>query len=396
MKNRYSKFALNWVLSMRHAGVSNFVLVALDQRAHAYFTRLGVPSFYTSSLALDAEASQHHKSAKFRDIMHIRLHHCLVLLRGGLDVWLTDVDAVFQSNPFPFVSAAALGTHSAALAYDTPFLPSGKNSPLMVMAGFFYLRRCVAASASSTAHENKAYPQNCQLLEDTVEHMQTHAERHDQYAFNAVLAAKEERGFTYTLLDPLLFCNGLLYFSERAPQMLGLKAVVVQNNHITSANSKKHRFREHLLWYLDPPSYYQNASEKYVLYDNVQAAAMGVLDELRALRNALQLAEILGRTLILPLFCLYHPAPGLYAGSSDWCTAEDYVELDARLLNVKEHSFLLNPQTPKALVAAADAAEAIPLTGQPLSGGGRKKGESGGNRGGHIGVSYDNEGGGGG
>ncbi len=37
-----------------------------------------------------------------------------------------------------------------------------------------------------------------------------------------------KQGYEYTLLDPLSFCNGALYFSERAPQMLGLKAVVVQ------------------------------------------------------------------------------------------------------------------------------------------------------------------------
>jgi hypothetical protein len=71
----------------------------------------------------DGEGSQHHKSAKFRDLMHLRLRSVLALLRGGLDVWLTDVDAVFNSNPFPYVSEAVLGTHSSALAYDTPFLP---------------------------------------------------------------------------------------------------------------------------------------------------------------------------------------------------------------------------------------------------------------------------------
>ena len=47
---RYSKFALNWVLSMRYISLDNFVLVALDERAHAYFSRLGVPSFYVASL----------------------------------------------------------------------------------------------------------------------------------------------------------------------------------------------------------------------------------------------------------------------------------------------------------------------------------------------------------
>ena len=83
-------------------------------------------------------------------------------------------------------------------------------------------------------------------------------------------------------LGKLLFCNGALYFAERAPQMLGLRAVVVQNNHITGAQSKQHRFREHLLWYLDPPAYYANASARYLIYDNVQAAATGVLAQFDA------------------------------------------------------------------------------------------------------------------
>ena len=58
VNKRYSKFALNWVLSMRHVGVGNFMLVALDARAHAYFTRLGVPSFLSPALGNEAEGSQ--------------------------------------------------------------------------------------------------------------------------------------------------------------------------------------------------------------------------------------------------------------------------------------------------------------------------------------------------
>eukprot|EP00961_Rhodomonas_salina_P279579 3776644-Rhodomonas_salina.2 len=34
------------------------------------------------------------------------------------------------------------------------------------------------------------------------------------------------------------------------------------------------------------------------------------------------MAKLLGRTLILPLFCLYTSVPGVYGGSADWCTAE--------------------------------------------------------------------------
>lgn len=160
-------------------------------RSHTLYAQ-GVPSFYTPALGERAEGSLHHKSSKFRDIMHIRLHSALVLLRGGLNVWLTDVDAVFNSDPFPYVTSAALGTHPSALAYDTPFLPKGKNSPLMVMAGFFFLRRCVPSPDGA----EEGHASNCELLEETLAYMQRHPDKHDQFAFNAVLAEKEKQART--------------------------------------------------------------------------------------------------------------------------------------------------------------------------------------------------------
>jgi hypothetical protein len=226
------------------------------------------------------------------------------------------------------------------------------------MAGFFFMRRCASGPSNPHNHDEgggggvihavgevlayPAYPGNCELINKTLEYLDTHAHKHDQYAFNVVLADLEKnKEFQYTLLDPLLFCNGAIYFSDRSPQventfsgilivfiflccsatapstfliarrrcalkcalicalilafctcasiflfcfadrtqqmlgrkaavvqnnhltganfyfffgtrqMLGIKAVVVQNNHLTGANSKRHRFREHLLWYLD-------------------------------------------------------------------------------------------------------------------------------------------------
>ncbi len=88
----------------------------------------------------------------------------LRVLRGGFNVWLTDVDAVFNSDPFLHVDDA----HGAMFAYDTPFLPKGKNSPLMVMAGFWFMRQCAL------------HPHNCELLEATLAHQAAHKDKHDQ------------------------------------------------------------------------------------------------------------------------------------------------------------------------------------------------------------------------
>ena len=186
----------------------------------------------------------HHASSTFMSLMHLRLSVVTHLLRRGLGVWLTDVDAIFNVDPFLLIRAQ----YQAEFGYDTPFLPKGKDSPLMVMAGFFYMRDCVA------------YPSNCALLDDTVAHQRAHPTKHDQAALNAVLASRQGE-VRYGVLDPLLFPNGALFFSERAPQMMGIKAAAVQANHITGVLPKRHRLREHLLWYLDPPSYYQGGED---------------------------------------------------------------------------------------------------------------------------------------
>ena len=133
----YSKFAFNWVLSLRHAEVENFLLVALDEEAHLHFTRHHVASYYNASMGTTDAKSQHHGSKTFRNIMEIRLRYVVELLEQDFDVWLTDVDSVFNTDPFVFLDADS----ASELAYDTPFLPKGKDSPLMVMAGFFYMRR---------------------------------------------------------------------------------------------------------------------------------------------------------------------------------------------------------------------------------------------------------------
>jgi len=56
------------------------------------------------------------------------------ITRAGIGVWLTDVDAIFHSDPFLHISPG----YEAHLLYDTPFLPDGEKSPLMVKTRHFH------------------------------------------------------------------------------------------------------------------------------------------------------------------------------------------------------------------------------------------------------------------
>ena len=118
---------------------------------------------------------------------------------------------------------------SHACQSSRPTLPRNPVSARnQVMAGCFFMRPCTTN------------PVNCDLLKATGLHQRSHPDKHDQYSFNSVLATSP---VNYSLLDPLLFVNGALFFSDRAPQMLGIRPVIVQNNHIVGVHSKMHRFR---------------------------------------------------------------------------------------------------------------------------------------------------------
>lgn len=98
--NRYRLFATNMVLSLRLAGVENMLVVALDEEAYAFFMKHRVPTFFDPNFAANSTA-HHHQSESFKSIMEIRLHYILQVLRMGIAILFTDVDAVFKSNPFP-------------------------------------------------------------------------------------------------------------------------------------------------------------------------------------------------------------------------------------------------------------------------------------------------------
>ena len=116
--------------------------------------------------------------------------------------------------------------------------------------------------------------------------------QHDQFSFNTAIAGLGN-AFNYSLLDPLRFANGALFFGARAPQMLGVRAAVVQNNHMTGTANKEHRFREHLLWFLESPAYFRAPEERFLQYDARAPAPAGIVH--RALVHFLSHVDVAQR-----------------------------------------------------------------------------------------------------
>ena len=149
------------------------------------------------------------------------------------------------------------------------------------------------------------------------------------------------------------FPNGLQYFesNRRTFPSPCPECVILHNNWLMGKAAKIHRFKEHLLWFVDEDSYYSNQRARYLVYDNpldVGASRTPSL-EVQAFKNALFLARILDRILILPKFhcggCRRYQVC-----QRKRCPLQTYVSiatLERYFLGAyREHSFLCHPWVP--------------------------------------------------
>jgi hypothetical protein len=102
------------------------------------------------------------------------------------------------------------------------------------------------------------------------------------------------------------------------------------------------------LWQYDGPEYYfTDENRQYLTYDNVPLihGPFSILDELKALKNALAIGKILNRTVILPKF---H-----FCGKFASCSIIQHLTLrpfETVFPHYREHMFLTHPKVPKYIV----------------------------------------------
>lgn len=118
------------------------------------------------------------------------------------------------------------------------------------------------------------------------------------------------------ILPVALFASGHTYFVQHMADKLGMKAYVVHATfQFSGTHGKRHRLREALLWDVDPPGYFNPPGGLLVFTADVPAALLTASNSLEGhfalvnhqllqIRDALALAQALGRTLVLPkLYC---------------------------------------------------------------------------------------------
>ncbi|KAK9813171.1 hypothetical protein WJX72_010080 [[Myrmecia] bisecta] len=335
----YRDFVLNWVEHVEGCGVSAYLVGAMDDQLLELLVEKGVHAFgMQSGLSLDDfgwGSKTFHKMGREK----IRLIH--TFNKMGFDILVSDVDTVWLQDPLPYVARASeadILTSSDHLAntVDDDSLEQWPQAGSAANIGIMLFRTTAAA-----------------LAEEWNQVLEADANVWDQNAFNDLFrrgaSAEGDRpdnlfkGYDGKLLIGILpvsiFCSGHTYFVQRLPERLQLKPYVVHATFQYSGTpGKRHRLRERLLWN-DPPAYFDPPGGLLTFdldltnllegstpqpRDGTLPRTLGhfklVNHQLVQIRNAMAIAQTLGRTLVVPeLWCgqdrWWAPHDGIIPGS---------------------------------------------------------------------------------
>ena len=191
------------------------------------------------------------------------------------------------------------------------------------------------------------------------------------------------------ILPVSMFCSGHTFFTQRMHERLNLTPYVVHATfQYAGTEGKRHRFREFMLWH-DKKEYYDpaggllafDASIPQALLDGARGAEWGpgqrsgaltvegtkghfalVNHQLKQIRTAFALAQVLGRTVVMPkMYCgmdrWWAPHHGIIPGSGlrtpFVCPMDHVFEIDTMLRKgekFREYSLLENPRMPQSVL----------------------------------------------
>ena len=282
--------------------------------------------------------------------MNLRTDMILDALGAGYVVVHVDLDVVFLANPLVYLRRLMTSSSSTSAAHPPPDIATMWDSSEH-NAGFLVVR--------PTRNAIAVYELTKKITIDspTID---------DQKALNSAIKeiSKKRKDKTKTTkkgvadkfsalaLNKGRYACGVDYF-ERSKRWFPTTAgcpecEVVHNNWIVGREAKVYRFREHLMWMYDKDGYYSSRTSRYLAYGNppfrqVLTAKDSAARELRALRNALAVGEILDRIVILPRFHCFT----FYTFECPLNGILDMTAFDGAFSGrYRENSFLEHPKVP--------------------------------------------------
>ncbi|EKX44399.1 UDP-N-acetylglucosamine-peptide N-acetylglucosaminyltransferase [Guillardia theta CCMP2712] len=361
----YLNYCMNWLHHVRSVGVDNYVIFALD--AEAYSSLKGEANvFYDPRLdegKIDKRATDF-GSDPFKKIVHLKPTLTLRVLELGFHLLLSDADVVWFKDPFSVPEV--VGSHLNLMS-DAHFDYAMGNTPYFVNSGFAYM---------------SPHPTTIAFMREVVRLLASRPDKMDQDAYNTAISNWERRtaeSLTFSIMDPARVSNGWVYFMRMLGQRSGADLVAVHNNWADGQGDgnthvqKVHRFREHLLWMSDPDERYAKR-RLYLTYEPLEGT-VNVWEEVDRLKEALSIARVMGRALILPR--MYCGGEDIVLADIDQdmyrCTVDSFLDVQALESGfpdgVFESSFPENDRVPlenirpSAMLYMMNASEAKERTG---------------------------------
>lgn len=352
----FQAMLLNWLAHVLRSGITNVLIASLDVDVEKLAKDHGVASILLNDkvskkdFRTDPEAFKHMGSLKTALILSI--------VETGRDVLMSDTDVAWLRNPTDFLKTSSeMGGTDVLVTTDsvshTNDVASMKADPFVLVnrdiQGWFRFATPRAREIFGNAYEHafntgvlflRATNETLQFCKDWHDVMRTRGKSQgwdriwgDQHALNQLMRidmfpikviepndgyARHNRVFwTYGrrlrlgILPPSEFANGHMFFTQQIPQKMGIKPYVVHNTfQFHYSPGKILRFREHGLWLLDPDSFYTEGNFLsfdislpnwvYEQPEGIERHVAAINHYYEATRNALAIAETLGRFLILP------------------------------------------------------------------------------------------------
>jgi len=374
----------------------------------------GVPTFFMDSGLTTNDYGW--GTANFRKLGLVKAQLVLDLAKTGVDVLTVDADAFLLRDPFPYIRklpTADVLTSSDHLTstngYDDAGLEGAAGFSSAFNIGYIYIKAAAVEFVQAWVDECNKRPNDWdQVLFATVLRRGAGGGRMSEDRLKPLFKTKEGRHLNAGVLPVSLFASGHTFFVSRMAHLMHTQPYMVHTTfQYGGAQGKRHRLREGMIWE-DEPAYYSEADFLHfdldvphrlvyrngvddIRSDGTQAFEKRlsvpqhfelVHHQLSQIRNALALAQALGRILILPrLVCgldrWWAPHAGIIPGSAARlplleCPADHVIDLERMGKPEKvlrEAGMLCNPRTPASVLRSQRNATlpAVDLT--PGSGG---------------------------
>lgn len=240
----YRGIMMNWVCNMRHLGITNFVIAALDADLYKFAYTRSLPTYLENTIfdglnsSIISDAS--YGSDSFKQLTKMKSRVVVRLLKEGYNVVWTDSDIIYFKNPL-----ADMWSYNADLAIQTNAPDNEPMNGRRRLNSGFYLARSNEATI--------------QAFEDIIK-FAAKSRMSEQPCFYDVMCGKEGQtaegddtcrynGMVVKLLDRHVYPNGITdgiwdvapgTIPERFPNLF-----ILHNNWVKGADGKRQRFERH-------------------------------------------------------------------------------------------------------------------------------------------------------